>query len=94
MARGIAACIKANRSPNPLQVLRFLDYAEVVLADIPFGLGWLLNVVVGKSIVSRSPSRRGCSRLNVAVTGRVLGGYIAGYGTRYPEFEVASKKQD
>lgn len=40
------ACIRAS---NPLQVLRFLDYADVVLADVPFGLDWLLNFLGGKS---------------------------------------------
>lgn len=50
------ACIRANRSPNPLQVLRLLDYADVVLADVPFDLGWLLNIVVGKSSSRPFPS--------------------------------------
>lgn len=59
------ACIRANRSPNPLQVFRFLDYADVVLADVPFGLGWLLNIVVGKSSAYSFPLSVRSSRLSL-----------------------------
>lgn len=35
-------------SPNPLQIFRFLDAADVVLASPPFGLGRVSNVVLGE----------------------------------------------
>ncbi|PWN87930.1 hypothetical protein FA10DRAFT_269207 [Acaromyces ingoldii] len=38
----------AGKAPNPLQMLRFLDDADVILADVPFGLGGWLNVIVGR----------------------------------------------
>ncbi|KAF4564085.1 Cupin 2 conserved barrel domain-containing protein [Pleurotus pulmonarius] len=39
-----------NQSPSIFQMLAFMDSADVVLADIPFGLGKLMNVVVGRWI--------------------------------------------
>jgi hypothetical protein len=54
------ACTIANRSLNPLQLFRFLDKAGVVLADVPFGLGWLVNIVLGKSKDSSHPIQHLC----------------------------------
>lgn len=34
--------------PNPLQMLRFLDHADVILVDIPFGLGHWANIIIGE----------------------------------------------
>ncbi|KDQ22097.1 hypothetical protein PLEOSDRAFT_171576 [Pleurotus ostreatus PC15] len=39
-----------GQSPSIFQMLAFMDSADVVLADIPFGLGRLVNVVVGRWI--------------------------------------------
>lgn len=59
----------------------------------PVRLGMVVEHCRRQVLVSR-PLLSDLPRLNVSVIGRVLGGYIAGYGTRYPEFEVASKKED
>ncbi|KAF4581812.1 hypothetical protein EYR40_002830 [Pleurotus pulmonarius] len=39
-----------GQAPSIFQMLAFMDSADVVLADIPFGLGKLMNVVVGRWI--------------------------------------------
>lgn len=39
-----------GKSPNPFQMIRFLDDADVILADIPFGLGGIFNKIIGKWI--------------------------------------------
>lgn len=45
-----------NQSPSIFQMLAFMDSADVVLADIPFGLGKLMNVIVGELIRQRALS--------------------------------------
>ena len=39
-----------GEAPNILQMLAFLDHAEVVLADFPLGTGRLANIVLGRWI--------------------------------------------
>lgn len=39
-----------GRAPNLFQMLAFLDHADVVLVDFPFGMGKLANVVLGRWI--------------------------------------------
>ncbi|KAJ1022421.1 hypothetical protein NDA16_003410 [Ustilago loliicola] len=67
----------AGKGPNPFQMLRFLDDADVILVPpIPFsglfraaGLLW----PIGRAI-------------NI-IFGRIMGGWILGYPTRYKEFD-------
>ncbi len=43
-----------GQAPSIFQMLAFMDSADVVLADIPFGLGKLMNVVVGACLSQRA----------------------------------------
>ncbi|GAA5825277.1 hypothetical protein JCM11251_006915 [Rhodosporidiobolus azoricus] len=44
----LSSVTMAGQSPSLFQMLHFLDDADVVLADPPFGLGRVLNVVLGR----------------------------------------------
>ena len=46
----LSSRVMAGKSPNPFQMLRFLDDADVVLADIPLGLGRFFNLLIGRII--------------------------------------------
>jgi hypothetical protein len=73
----LSARTMAGKPPNPFQMLRFLDDADVILVPpVPFaglwrafGLLWPL----GRSI-------------NL-LFGRIIGGWLLGYPTRYKEFD-------
>ncbi|KAM0747533.1 hypothetical protein T439DRAFT_328771 [Meredithblackwellia eburnea MCA 4105] len=39
-----------GKAPNPAQMLLFLDSADVILSDIPLGLGGWANLIIGRYI--------------------------------------------
>jgi len=44
----LSSYVTEGKAPNMFQMLRYLDHADVILADVPFGLGRVLNFVVGR----------------------------------------------
>ncbi|KAF8338732.1 uncharacterized protein EI90DRAFT_3144156 [Cantharellus anzutake] len=44
------AQIMAGKTPDTLQMFTFMDSADVVIADVPLGLGRVANVVIGRAI--------------------------------------------
>lgn len=67
----------AGKAPNPFQMLRFLDDADVILVPpLPLTGLW-------KALGLLWP----IGRLVNIVFGRIIGGWILGYPTRYKEFD-------
>ncbi|ORY35305.1 hypothetical protein BCR39DRAFT_508673 [Naematelia encephala] len=44
----LSSVTMAGKKPNPLQMLRFLDHANVILADPPYLVGRMLNLLLGR----------------------------------------------
>lgn len=78
----LSSRVMGGKGPNPVQMLRFLDDADVVLVPPVPGAGLLRKVGVlwwiGRAI-------------NV-VLGRWLGGMVLGYPTRFKVFDEEESK--
>ncbi|CAO1615367.1 unnamed protein product [Parajaminaea phylloscopi] len=46
----LSSRVMAGGSPNPVQMLRFLDDADVIIADFPLGLGHWANIILGRFV--------------------------------------------
>ncbi|KAK1225299.1 hypothetical protein PQX77_011818 [Marasmius sp. AFHP31] len=49
----LSSAVMQGHSPNPFQMLAFLDHADVVLVDFPLWSGRLANIVLGRWIGRR-----------------------------------------
>ncbi|PWN91862.1 hypothetical protein FA10DRAFT_265694 [Acaromyces ingoldii] len=46
----LSSQVMQKSGPNPFQMLRLLDDADVILADVPLGLGRWVNIIFGRWI--------------------------------------------
>ncbi|KAL8280048.1 hypothetical protein RQP46_007629 [Phenoliferia psychrophenolica] len=46
----LSSVTMAKQQPNPAQMLLFMDSADVILVDIPLGLGGWANLIIGRWI--------------------------------------------
>lgn len=75
----------AGKKPNPFQMLLFMYTADVILVDMPFGLGGFANFFIGTSTSSQANDE--CQLLTISnlfwdvgfLVGQCLLGYKPGY---------------
>lgn len=79
----------AGKNPNPFQMLLFMYTADVILVDIPFGLGRFANFFIGTST-----SSQGMMNVNLLTisnlfwdVGFLVGQCLLGYKPGYEVFD-------
>lgn len=75
----------AGGAPNPFQMLRFMHSADVILVDIPLGLGQWANLIMGEFLNVLCFCF--CALLKAYFAGRWIGGYLLGMKASYKEFD-------
>lgn len=73
-------------APNPFQMLLFMYSADVILMDIPFGLGSWANLIAGMCNISLVKQQ-----LADNLTGKLIGQNLLGMSAEYKEFSDESE---